>query len=77
MTIFDYIGLVFIAAGWAIQLTLTNKKTSSLNPTFLTFYIIGTLILAFNALGNRYIAVALLELTTVAVATALLLRQQK
>lgn len=77
MSIFDYTALVFIAAGWAIQLMTTTKKSSTLNPSFLVLYIIGALMLAFNALGNRYIAGSLLNLTSVAIASAILFRQQK
>lgn len=77
MTIYDYVALVLISAGWAIQLTTTNKKSASLNSSFLTLYVIGTLMLSFNALGNRYIAVALLNLTSAAVAAAIMFRQQK
>lgn len=77
MSIFDYIALVFIAAGWSVQLISTSKKSATLNPSFLTLYIIGSLILAFNALSLRYIAGALLNLTIASVAAALLFRQQK
>jgi hypothetical protein len=77
MSIYDYVALVLIAAGWAIQLTTTSKKSSMLNPSFLTLYIIGSLMLAFNALDNRYIAVSLLNLTSAAIAAALMFRQQK
>ena len=77
MSIYDYVALVLIAAGWAIQLTATSKKSSGLNPSFLTLYIIGSLMLAFNALDNRYIAVSLLNLTSAAIAAALMFRQQK
>lgn len=77
MSIYDYVALVLIAAGWAIQLTTTSKKSPTLNPSFLTLYIIGSLMLAFNALDNRYIAVSLLNLTSAAIAAALMFRQQK
>lgn len=75
MSIYDYVAFILITAGWAVQLTNSDKK-SRLNSSFLTLYIVGSLMLAFNALGNHYITVSLLNLSSAAIASAVMIRQR-
>lgn len=72
MTIFGYIALLMIVAGWAIQFVSTTRKNPQLNISFVLLYTIGVFILVFDSMSAGQISVGLLNLSAAVVSAAVL-----
>jgi hypothetical protein len=68
-----YIGFALIIIGWIEQVYRSlAKKRLSFSPFFLTFYLIGTAILAYNSLSQADVTTGALNAAAVVLAFILL-----
>ena len=74
MTIFGYIALLMIIAGWAMQFASVSHKKPELNISFVLLYTIGVFILVFDSLSSGQISVALLNLSAGIISALVLYR---
>jgi hypothetical protein len=59
----ETLGLIIILIAWLIQALYTNSKTKKLNPLFVIFYAIGSLLLVVSAYNHDMFTPAILNLS--------------
>lgn len=77
LQIVTIIGLGFIASGWAMQLTLVYQGKKDISNNFISFYIVGVVLLIIGAKDNGLDFPAILNIASSILATLLFIKLRK